>query len=354
MNSIHPLRQRGLSILVFCVLALNACQPRKSPPAPDQERVTASLGRAIEKVVSGSKAVFLPPGCLALLPKTTSARIPSADEIAKALTIPSSFHTLNREYRFDLVFLLPGPLCAPLRDHLLESPVWVLSQVSPEGYLFRVAGGTPWHAPDAAEAERLIPDPDARSLWMIASAENLLAIGHTEEASCLLDLASCSKRHEADRLAALASLEASCGHWNKAVDLAGQSLRSDRRNRTSTMIVIRALAETGHRDEALEKARSFVHASPDAESLFLLARAANAAGDHAEEISALRRLVATAKKEKQPAGASLLYLGQALARDGQRGEALRILEEAENAPELTGEQKQLIRELRDHLAPSSY
>lgn len=62
------------------------------------------------------------------------------------------------------------------------------------------------------------------------------------------------------------------------------------------MIVIRALAETGHRDEALEKARSFVHASPDAESLFLLARAANAAGDHAEEISALRRLVATAKR----------------------------------------------------------
>ena len=353
MNSIHPLLQRELSILVFCVLALSACQPKKRPPSPDQERVTATFRTVIEKVVSGSKAIFLPPGCLALLPKTTSTRIPSTEESAKALTNPSSFHTLNREYRFDRVFLLPGPLCAPLRDHLLESPVWVLSQVSPEGYLFRVAGSTPWHAPDAGEAERLIPDPDARSLWMIASAENLLAIGHTEEAASLLALASCSKRHEADRLAALASLEASCGHWNKAVDLAAQSLRSDRRHRTSTMIVIRALTETGHRDEALEKARAFVHASPDAESLFLLARAANAAGDHAEEISALRRLVATAKKENQPAGASLLYLGQSLARDGQRGEALRILEEAQNTPELTAEQKQVIRELRDHLAPSS-
>ena len=353
MNSIHPSRQRGLSILVFCVLALSACQPAKSPPSPDHERATASLRTALGEAVLGSKAVFLPPGFLFLLPKGTSAKIPSADESAKALTNPSSFHTLNREYRFDRVFLPPGPVCAPLRDHLLESPVWVLSQVTPEGYLFRVAGSTPWHAPDAADAEHLIPDPDARSLWMISSAENLLAIGHNEEASGLLDLASCSRRHEADRLAALASLEASCGHWNKAVDLAGQSLRSDRRNRTSTMILIRALTETGHRDEALDKAREFVHASPDAESLFLLARAANTAGDHAEEISALRRLVATAKKENQPAGASLLYLGQALARDGQRGESLRILEEAQTAPELTAEQKKLIRELRDHLAPSS-
>lgn len=352
MNSIHPSRQWGLSILVFCVLALSACQPKKSPPSPDQERVTASFRTVIEKLVSGSKAVFLPPGFLGLLPKGTSAKIPSSEESTKALRNPSSFHTLNREYRFDRVFLPPGPLCAPLRDHLLESPVWVLSQVSPEGYLFRVTGSTPWHAPDAAEAERLMPDPDTRSLWLISTAVNLLAIGHDDETASLLGLASCSKRHEADRLAALASLEASCGHWNKAVDLAGQSLRSDRRNRTSTMILVRALSETGHRDEALEKARAFVRASPDAESLFLLARAANAAGDHAEEISALHHLVATAKKENQAAGASLLYLGQALARDGQRGEALRILEEAQSAPELTAEQKQLIRELRDHLSPS--
>ena len=353
MNIIHRLRQRGLSIPVFCVLVLSACQPAKNPSSRDQERATASLRTALGEIVLGSKAVFLPPGFLVLLPKGTSAKIPSADESAKAITNPSSFHTLNREYRFDRVFLPPGPVCAPLRDHLIGSSVWVLSQVSPEGYLFRVAGSTPWHAPDAAEAERWMPDPDTRSLWMILSAENLLAIGHNEEAASLLSMASCSKKHESNRLAALASLEASSGHWNKAVDLAGKSLRSETRNRTSTMILVRALTETGHRDVALEKARAFVRVSPDAESLFLLARAANAAGDHAEEISALRRLVATAKKENQAAGASLLYLGQALARDGQRGEALRILEEAQSAPELTAEQKQLIRELRDHLAPSS-
>jgi tetratricopeptide (TPR) repeat protein len=307
----------------------------------------------------GSKALFLPPGCLALLnqdlqkDQQSLVRLPSPAQSAEAISTPSSFHALNREYRFDRVFLLPGPLCSPLRNHLLDSPVWVLSQVRPEGYVFTVAGSTPWHAPDAAEAASMVPDPDARSLRLIGTAENLIAIGHLEEATSLLNLAICSKKHEALRLAALSSVKAAYGHWNKALNLAGQSLRIDRHNRTATMILIRALAEIGHPEEALSKARDFVQTSPDAESLFLLARAANKAGDHTEEINALRRLVLTAREQHQPAGASLLYLGQALARDGQRGEALRALEEAENAPELTEEQKHLIRELRDHLAPGS-
>jgi tetratricopeptide (TPR) repeat protein len=225
--------------------------------------------------------------------------------------------------------------------------------VRPEGYLFAPAGNSPWQPPDSPTIAQWIPDPAARSLWLIGTAENLISIGHDEAANSLLNLASCSKEHETDRLAALASLEASYGHWNKALGFAGQSLRINGHNRTATIIMIRALMETGHPSEALTKAREFVAVSPDAESLFLLARAANAANDHTEEITALRRLVITARKQHQAAGASLLYLGQALAKDGQRGEALHALEEGEKAPELTDTQKQLIRELHDHLVPGS-
>lgn len=364
MNSNTPSRRDTFSLLLFVALLFAAllacaCHPTKRLPSEDHEDDKAQLRSLLSETMLGSKALFLPPGCLALLPKNqqkdqqSSVRLPSPAQSAEAISNPASFHALNREYRFDRVFLLPGPLCSPLRDRLLDSPVWVLSRVRPEGYLFSVAGSTPWHSPDAAEAASLVPDPDARSLWLIGTAENLIAIGHLEEATSLLNLATCSKKHEALRLAALSSVEAAYGHWNKALDLAGQSLRIDRHNRTATLILIRAQAETGHPEEALSKARDFVQTSPDAESLFLLARAANEAGDHTEEINALRRLVLTAREQHQPAGASLLYLGQALARDGQRGEALRALEEAENAPELTEEQKRLIRELRDHLTPGS-
>jgi len=188
---------------------------------------------------------------------------------------------------------------------------------------------------------------------LTGTAESLVRIGRDEDAAALLKLAACSTAHESRRLAVLASLEASMGRWNKALDFSKQSLRLGRGNRTATLILVRALTETGRADEALARARDLSAASPDAESLSLLARTANAAGDHAGEISALRDLAAIAEKERQPAGASLLYLGQALARDGQRGEALRVLEKAEGAPELTEEQKKLIHELRNHLTPSS-
>jgi tetratricopeptide (TPR) repeat protein len=200
---------------------------------------------------------------------------------------------------------------------------------------------------------RLVPEPKQRSSWLIGTAANLLAIGRNSDASALLAMASCSGSQEGERLSLLASLEASAGHWYQALNLASRALHTDKRNRTATMVLIRALAETGNPQMALTKAQEFVRVTADAESLFLLARVANAAGDHAVEIDALKRLVALGRKNNQPVGASLLYLGQSLARDGQRGEALRALDEAQAATELTSEQKQLIKELRDHLAPSS-
>ena len=353
MKFIHSSQAGVLCIVLLSGLFLDACRPSDKGRSQDQARATASLRTALDEAVRGSKAIFLPPGCQALLPKGISAKFPSTAESAESVSNPSSFHALNREYRFDRVFLLPGSLCASLRDHLLESPVWILSKVSPEGYLFRASGNAPWRAPDCDEAARMIPDPNERSLWLIGTAMNLIPIGHGEEASKLLELASCWRSHESQRLAELASLEAFMGHWEKALDLAGQALRGDRNNRTARTVMIRAEIETGHPDSAEERAKEFVHASPDAESFFLLARSANASGDHAGEIEALKNLVLIAKEQRQPVGASLLYLGQALARDGQRGEALRALEESERAPELTDTQRRLIRQLRDHLAPAS-
>lgn len=350
MNFSHQPPRRALLHLMLASLLMAGCH-RTRHTAPVQANPTACLRKALEQSVAGSRSIFLPPGCLALLPGNTPVLHPSAEESAAALSFPSAFHALHRIHRFDRVFLVTGPSCAPLRDHLLESPVWVLSQVMPEGYLFRLNGSSPWHPPDAAEAERLHQDPAERSLWLIATAENLTAIGNLDQAAALLNLAAGPVEHESRRLASLASLEASSGHWNKALDLSMQSLRLDRGNRGAILILVRALTETGHTDKALSRARELASTTPDAETLFMLARTANAAGDHAGEIKALRDLVALAAKQHQSSGASLLYLGQALARDGHRGEALRVLEQAESAPELTEDQRKLIRELRMHLAP---
>ena len=309
------------------------------------------MRKTIAEASSGSASLFLPPVFLPLVSPGHTFQLPSPEEARSACGDPGSFYRLNRTRHFDVVFLASGSLCAPLRDELLQSPLWVLTDILPEGYLFRPVGSPPWKSPSPEEITVAEPDPAKRSLRLSLIAENLIAIGRNGEAATLLELAACSKTGESRRLAVLASLEASRGHWNRAAELARASLGIEDANRTARIILIRALAETGKTDEALDEANTLVHSSEDAETLFLLARAANAAGDHTREISSLRRLVATGKKNNQPVGASLLYLGQALGQDGQRSDALRTLDEAGQAPELTREQKDLVRQLRDHLAP---
>ena len=311
----------------------------------------SDLRETIAKISTGSKSLFLPPALLQLAPGDHAPILPSPGESFAACTDPKNFYPLQRTSLFDTVFLSPGSFCAPLRDQLLTSQVWVLSDVLPEGYLFRAAGSSPWHPPSASEASLLQPEPERRSLWLSGIAENLVAIGRNGDAATLLELAAGSKEGEARRLTVLASLESNRGHWRRAVELARSALMINRSERGARIILIRALAETGRTDEARAEARDLVNSVADAETLFLLARADNAAGDHAGEIDALRRLVATGRKTGQPVGASLLYLGQALGHDGKQGEALRALDEAAQSPELTGEQRRLIMTLRDHLAP---
>ena len=58
-----------------------------------------------------------------------------------------------------------------------------------------------------------------------------------------------------------------------------------------------------------------------------------------------------ARAQHQQLGASLTYLGQAYARDGDRGNALRSFQEAVSQPELNQEQCALLYHLIDHLTP---
>ena len=103
--------------------------------------------------------------------------------------------------------------------------------------------------------------------------------------------------------------------------------------------------------DALAEAEKLVRLRQDQESLFLLARAANAAGDREGEIEALEKLVLLGRRDHQPLGASLTYLGQAYGRAGRRGDAMRALEEALRSPELDDSQKEAVRQLLEHLKP---
>ncbi len=332
-----------LVLLLVGTFLLKHRSPAQTGKTARQEYLRELLGKG--------KPLFLSPSFLTDIPAGGTAQIPARSEIESALEDPAIFHRLHREKQFSAVLLSGSEPSRRLNESLLASPLWTLADVSPQGYLFRPAGSAPWLPPSAEMIVRLHPDPTERTWWLIATAENLIAIKRNGEAQELLAMAAATKRLPSALLGARASLAASRGKWNEALTLSRQSLAKDATNNASRMILIRALIECSRQEEALTEARPLARSNPTTETLFLLARASHAANSNAEEISALRELVRIARREKLPLGASLTYLGQAHARNGERGDALRAFQEAGNAPELTADQRLMIRELMDHLAP---
>ena len=346
-----------VTIPLIATLGFSIFQKRNPPDmrsyAPEKQIAL------IEKALAQHQSVFLSPEYYPIIPAQDLKALPSPEEAAIATDDIANFYRLNRERHFSLLVLGTLPSSAALVRHLIDSPLWVLSDVSPWGYILlpnvpNISAKASWSPPTTETMTRDYPDANKRAEWLIASAENLISIRRMRDAEALLksakDTAS-SGKDSAALLAAQASLAAAQGRWNDALASAREAHHSDYRNTTASEILIRALTECGHPDEALKVARQLTEQTKNQETLFLLARAANASNSKQEEIEALRSLVSMARKQHQQLGASLTYLGQAYARDGERAQAMRTFQEAVSQPELNQEQRALLNHLIEHLRP---
>ena len=304
--------------------------------------------------LNSGRSIFLSQEYLRFVPEDLQNQVPTPVESLAAGQHSGTFYRLNREKHYGAVFVGAEPAWKPLTESLLQSPLWVLADVSPWGYLFLPNGSTGWSMPDEKTLEKNWPSKTVRAWWLIGTSKSLILIGRTQEAQLLLHDAESTHRMPSLLLATKASLEASRGRWEEAMILSKQSLARDSRNKTASLILARALIECGHREEAYTLASQLADTpredADNGESFFLLARAAHAVGADGVEIESLNRLVELERRKGQPTGSTLTYLGQAYAKRGNRGEALRSLEQAFAAPELSDEQRGMIREIMDHLA----
>jgi len=346
-----PLRQitpLGLAlVLLGMILLLTSCT--KKITAKDPVLVSPMIEDLLKEATQQGKPLFLSPDLLDCIPKKDAPLLPTKEESLAAVQDPTSFYRLQRQRHFSVILLSPYPGSMKLADSLMSSPLWTMTDVSPIGSLFRPVGSPSWRLPKSESLEQIHPDPAERAQWLIATAANLISLGKRDDAEQLLVMAATTRKLPSPLLSTRASLAASRGQWNEAMILAKESLGKDSANSSAQTTLVRALIECHRSDEALEQARRLVAKSPNQESLFLLARAANAASDQDEEIRALSRLVALGAKEHQPLGASLTYLGQAYAKKGERGEALRTFQKAIEAHELSDDQRQMIKQLMDHI-----
>jgi hypothetical protein len=345
----------GFGVLVLCISALLLLLGRGKSHSGDDPVLKKQI-ELIQGLTRKNEPLFLSPDLIALSKgriENMATLSPSKEQSEAALGSPTFFGSLHREKRFSAVLLSPAQGTLPLCEFLLASPLWSLKDVSQWGYLFLPVGSGEWSPPSAEEILRNYPDPKERALWLITTAGNLIAIKRTKEAETLVREAAKTNRFPSGLLATQASLAAARGRWNEALVLSRQSLSKNSSNIEARIILTRALIECGKPDESFSEAKKLksLTLSRNTEVLFLLARAANAANDKNEEIHALRDLVALAQEHHQPLGASLTYLGQAYAQNGERGMAMRTFDEALEAPELTEEQRKMIRELIAHLKP---
>ena len=337
-------------LLVYGIVAyaLHAWRP---PPLDPR---LASASPYLTEVLKNSRQAFLSPDLLKDLPPEGGVHAPERDVADAGSRDVPTFLQLNRSLRFSAVCLGTNPSVHPLVMSLLASPLWVLSDVTPWGYLFKPPGSRPWSIPSLKELEDQWPDRSARSLWMIRTASNLVSIKRDQEALTLLDMADKTGKEASLNCSTRASLAAMRGRWEESLGLARTSLSLDGSNKAARLILIRSLIECGRANEALTLARIQCRKTPgDGESLYLLARSANAAGSSREEIDALSQLVRIARERNEPLGASLAYLGQAYARTGQRGPAIKAFQESLQQKETSEAEGVILKQMIEHISPET-
>jgi len=346
-------------VLLLLIATLGFFQLNKGNPDDLRSSYPVRQIDLLEKALSRHQSVYLSPEYYPVIPSQDLKHLPSRTEAADSMAEISKFYRLTRDRHFSLLIFGTLPSSAMIVRELIDSPRWILSDVSPWGYilvpnLHTIDGAAPWIPPTLEALSREYPDAKNRAEWLIATAENLISIRKMQEAEKLLqeakDIAKTGKCRS-HLFTAQASLAATQGRWNDALSAAREACDANPRNTTATEILIRALTECGHTDEALDVARMLTEQTKNQETLFLLARAANASNSKREEIEALRSLVSMARKQHQQLGASLTYLAQAYARDGERGQAIRAFQEAISQHELTKEQREMLKQLIEHLRP---
>jgi len=260
---------------------------------------------------------------------------------------PSLWRAEDRKTRHTAVWLLGEKSeYAPLARHLGESPDWRLEAVDATGVLFV-------RAPRAAEFATEPAQQMAREMWgganrsafLSEAALSSLAANALPEAGELSASAIRNSDLSAPAAAARARVLVSLGDVRGALEQSDRATKLDPSLPLAWETRSEALLHAGSVDDAYAAAQRAAALAPgDAGTLWLAARAANAARAYQTEAELLEHLIALTTARGGDAGFYHLYLGQSYAKQGLARPALREFAAAAAAPGLTDEQRRELSE----------
>lgn len=266
-----------------------------------------------------------------------------------------TWRTLDAANSFQVVVLSgkPGEF-RPLFEFLQDSPVWILRAIDAHGVLFvrRItsAGG----ASSLAEAI-LSPPPGmtsaGRGVWLARQAGYVALAGRFSEARRLFAAAQEAAPQSAPVAALYASFLAERGQFPEAAKEARKALEIEPNFVPALQVLVQCEIAMARPDSAWAMAQRLEKLAPtDPYSLYIAARAANAANITYEEARILEKAVRISLQRGIPSGAFRIYLGQAYARQGFANQALEQWDAALAEGTLSASQEKQVRELRDAIA----
>ena len=236
---------------------------------------------------------------------------------------PKLFRQLDRQYRFDTLFLIGDPSnYQRLLDHLLEPEPdkrdFRLIYLDHWAYIFKRDASRTWQPEDAEKVRLKVGNVRARdeATFLAMAAGKMLAVRHVEAAKHWLDEAERLDSRSVDVLGGHAGYQIAIGRWTEAETYADKALakRPDYIPGLAAKVV--AMRATGHHIDAYRYSTKLNALLPeDPVRLWQHARLAHEAREIAVEIDALTRLIALAREEGRPSAEYEFFLGEAHAHE---------------------------------------
>ncbi len=260
---------------------------------------------------------------------------------------PSLWRAEDRAKRYGAVWLLGDKSdYAPLARHLGESPDWRLEAVDATGVLFvRALREDIFATEPAQQTAREMWGGANRSGFLSGAALSCLAANALPEAGELSASAVRNSDLSAPAAASRARVLVSMGDVRGALEQSERATKLDPSLPLAWETRSEALLHAGMTDDAYAAAQHAAALAPgDLGTLWLAARAANAARAFQTEAELLERLIALTSARGGDPGFYHLYLGQSYAKQGLTRPALREFAAAAAAPGLTDAQRRELEE----------
>jgi tetratricopeptide (TPR) repeat protein len=262
---------------------------------------------------------------------------------AQAVQSPNLFRQLDRQNRFDTLFLVGDPSTyRPLLDHLLDTPDWTLTYLDHTSLIFHRAGNDPWTEAKLQALRGKFAEASARdrAAVLAGTAVKLIAVRKRELGKKLADEAVELDSGLPDGWSARARYHLERGEWNPAIADADRALEIDGDYMHALASKAQALYATKHFTDAYRVSKKLIEKMPDDPGvLFYYAKICHEAHAFEEEIKALQKLISLAELCERPTSEYRIYLGQAFARTGKGPEALEQYGKALADPDLPRDQQ---------------